>query len=182
LVKQTLKIRLIGRSENAVRIQVAVALFAFLLLRLAHTAQQAVTACSPSPVWCAQTLCTDDRSTGCSFRRLRSSRSATVETLAYAKLNRTPWARPRHPSSSKNGLAKIDGCPDKPTAVRFKLVTRCMALILLCSKRLATFLGHGRRIKPSSTYNSVSQRIEASSMASLRSACAEHGATSMFAP
>src|SRR5882724_5633966 len=42
-VKQTLKIKnFIGRSENAVRIQVAVALIAFLLLRLAHTAQQAV--------------------------------------------------------------------------------------------------------------------------------------------
>jgi hypothetical protein len=42
-VKQTLKIkRFIGRSENAVRIQIAVALIAFLLLRLAHTAQRAV--------------------------------------------------------------------------------------------------------------------------------------------
>lgn len=38
-VKQTLKIRhFIGRSENAVRIQIAVALIAFLLLRLAHNA------------------------------------------------------------------------------------------------------------------------------------------------
>ena len=42
-VKQTLKIKqFIGRSENAVRIQIAVALIAFLLLRLAHTAQRAV--------------------------------------------------------------------------------------------------------------------------------------------
>lgn len=38
-IKQTLKIRhFLGTSENAVRIQVAVALIAFLLLRLAHTA------------------------------------------------------------------------------------------------------------------------------------------------
>lgn len=37
LMKQTLKItHLIGRSENAVRIQIAVALIAFLLLRLLH--------------------------------------------------------------------------------------------------------------------------------------------------
>ena len=43
-VKQTLKIRrFLGTSENAVRIQIAVALIAFLLLRLAQAAQRAVT-------------------------------------------------------------------------------------------------------------------------------------------
>jgi hypothetical protein len=42
-VKQTLKItRFLGTSENAVRIQIAVALIAFLLLRLAQAAQAAV--------------------------------------------------------------------------------------------------------------------------------------------
>lgn len=42
-VKQTLKItRFLGASENAVRIQVAVALIAFLLLRLAQATQDAV--------------------------------------------------------------------------------------------------------------------------------------------
>lgn len=42
-VKQTLKIRhFLGTSENAVRIQVAVALIAFLLLRLAQAAQNVV--------------------------------------------------------------------------------------------------------------------------------------------
>jgi IS4 transposase len=42
-VKQTLKItRFTGISENAVRIQIAVALIAFLLLRLAQAAQKAV--------------------------------------------------------------------------------------------------------------------------------------------
>jgi len=42
-VKQTLKIRhFLGTSENAVRIQIAVALIAFLLLRMAQTAQKAV--------------------------------------------------------------------------------------------------------------------------------------------
>lgn len=42
-VKQTLQIRhFIGTSENAVRIQIAVALIAFLLLRLAQAAQNAV--------------------------------------------------------------------------------------------------------------------------------------------
>jgi hypothetical protein len=43
-IKQTLKItRFLGTSENAVRIQVAVALIAFLLLRLAQATQQGVT-------------------------------------------------------------------------------------------------------------------------------------------
>jgi Transposase DDE domain/Domain of unknown function (DUF4372) len=43
-VKQTLKIRrFLGTSDNAVRIQVAVALIAFLLLRIAQAAQNAVT-------------------------------------------------------------------------------------------------------------------------------------------
>src|SRR5205807_10324341 len=43
-VKQTLKIRrFLGTSENAVRIQIAVALIAFLLLRLAQAAQDTVT-------------------------------------------------------------------------------------------------------------------------------------------
>jgi Transposase DDE domain/Domain of unknown function (DUF4372) len=42
-VKQTLKIRhFLGTSENAVRIQIAVALIAFLLLRMAQAAQSAV--------------------------------------------------------------------------------------------------------------------------------------------
>lgn len=42
-VKQTLKItHFFGTSENAVRIQIAVALIAFLLLRLAHEANKAV--------------------------------------------------------------------------------------------------------------------------------------------
>jgi IS4 transposase len=42
-VKQTLKIKhFLGRSENAVRIQIAVALIVFLLLRLAHLAQRTV--------------------------------------------------------------------------------------------------------------------------------------------
>jgi len=42
-VKQTLKItRFVGTSENAVRIQIAVALIAFLLLRLAQATQKAV--------------------------------------------------------------------------------------------------------------------------------------------
>ena len=42
-IKQTLKIvRFVGTSLNAVRIQIAVALIVFLLLRLAHAAQKAV--------------------------------------------------------------------------------------------------------------------------------------------
>jgi IS4 transposase len=43
-IKQTLKItRFIGTSENAIRIQIAVALIAFLLLRLAQATQKAIT-------------------------------------------------------------------------------------------------------------------------------------------
>jgi IS4 transposase len=43
-VKQTLRIKtFVGRSENAVRIQIAVALIAFMLLRLAQATQSAVT-------------------------------------------------------------------------------------------------------------------------------------------
>lgn len=46
-VKQTLKItRFVGTSENAIRIQIAAALIAFLLLRLAQDIQKAV----PSPI------------------------------------------------------------------------------------------------------------------------------------
>lgn len=42
-IKQTLKIRhFLGISENAVRIQIAVALIVFLLLRMAQTVQNAV--------------------------------------------------------------------------------------------------------------------------------------------
>ena len=42
-VKQTLKIRrFVGTSANAVRIQLAVALIAYLLLRITHAAQTAV--------------------------------------------------------------------------------------------------------------------------------------------
>ena len=42
-VKQTLKINhFLGTSQNAVRIQIAVALIAFLLLRLAQCAQDAI--------------------------------------------------------------------------------------------------------------------------------------------
>lgn len=42
-IKQTLKIvKFLGTSENAVRIQIAVALIAYLLLRMAHAAQRVV--------------------------------------------------------------------------------------------------------------------------------------------
>jgi IS4 transposase len=53
-IKQTLKIkRFIGTSENAVRIQIAVALIAFLLLRLAQAAQQRI----KSPIAFARLIC-----------------------------------------------------------------------------------------------------------------------------
>ena len=50
--KQTLRIRkFLGTSENAVRIQLAVALIAYLLLRIAHASQRACRARSHSPAW-----------------------------------------------------------------------------------------------------------------------------------
>jgi hypothetical protein len=53
-VKQTLKIsHFLGTSENAVRIQIAVALIAFLLLRLAHDANRIVA----SPLAFARLIC-----------------------------------------------------------------------------------------------------------------------------
>jgi IS4 transposase len=55
-IKQTLKItRFFGTSENAVRIQITVALIAFLLLRLAQAAQKAV----PSPLSFARLVCSN---------------------------------------------------------------------------------------------------------------------------
>jgi len=52
-IKQTLKItRFVGTSENAVRIQIAVALIAFLLLRLVQTAQK----CVQSPITFARLI------------------------------------------------------------------------------------------------------------------------------
>lgn len=46
-IKQTLRItRFVGNSENAVSIQIAVALITFLLLRLAQATQKAI----PSPI------------------------------------------------------------------------------------------------------------------------------------
>jgi IS4 transposase len=55
-VKQMLKIgHFLGRSENAVRIQIAVALIAFLLLRMAHAAQTSSKPRSPSRAWSTPT-------------------------------------------------------------------------------------------------------------------------------
>jgi Transposase DDE domain len=52
-IKQTLKItRFVGTSENAVRIQIAVALIAFLLLRLVQAAQR----CTHSPITFARLI------------------------------------------------------------------------------------------------------------------------------
>ena len=76
-VKQTLKIKhFLGRSENAVRIQIAVALIAFLLLRLDTPRNAPFQARLSSPASCAQTSCTDDRSTVCSNLLLQSNKIA----------------------------------------------------------------------------------------------------------
>ena len=68
-VKQTLRIgHFLGRSENAVRIQIACALIAYLLLRLATRPSSSSTARSPSPDSSAPTSCTDAASTASSTR------------------------------------------------------------------------------------------------------------------
>ena len=63
LMKQTLRItKFIGRSENAVRIQIAVALIAFLLLRaLQQIAKETRRLPSNSFDSCAPILCTEKR-------------------------------------------------------------------------------------------------------------------------
>ena len=73
-IKHTLKIRhFFGTSENAVRIQIAIALIAFLLLRAAHALQNSVPACSPSPGSSSPTSCIDARSIACLILRHHAS-------------------------------------------------------------------------------------------------------------
>ena len=58
-----LKIRkFLGTTENAVRIQIAVALIAYVLLRMAHAAQNSVESLLTFSGSCAPTSCTSDRS------------------------------------------------------------------------------------------------------------------------
>jgi hypothetical protein len=62
-VKQTLKIRrFLGTSENAIRVQLAVALIAYLLLRWRTLASARWPACSPSRGSSVPTSCTSGRS------------------------------------------------------------------------------------------------------------------------
>ena len=90
-VKQTLKIKhFIGRSENAVRIQIAVALIAFLLLRLAHAAQRAV----HSPLGFARLVRANLHAQTPHRSPARSAstaptKSTTVEPQSMPNLNRT---------------------------------------------------------------------------------------------
>ena len=82
-IKQILKItRFLGTSENAVRIQVAVALIAYLLLRLAHATHAPSPAPPPSPNSSAQISCTGETSTTSS-----SLQSPSPATRAKHKSN-----------------------------------------------------------------------------------------------
>ena len=99
-VKQTLKIKhFIGISENAVRIQIAVALIAFLLLRLAQAAQKAV----HSPLDFARLVRTNlmhrRRSTACSIRYSRSRSIKSVADLDYT--TNEPDSRGTSPAMTK---------------------------------------------------------------------------------
>jgi Transposase DDE domain len=63
-VKQNLKInKFLGTSENAVRIQLTIAMIAYLLVRMAHASQDAVKAPVTSCVSCGRTSCISKRST-----------------------------------------------------------------------------------------------------------------------
>ena len=78
MMKQTLKItHFIGRSENAVRMQIAVALIAFLLLSLLRKMSQGSQPCSRPFNSCASTSCTAKTSPASSNRnhRRRSTRT-----------------------------------------------------------------------------------------------------------
>ena len=95
-VKQTLKItRFVGTSENAVRIQIAVALIAFLLLRLAQAAQKDI----PSPIVFSQTGPRQPHAPPVDRQLARTApnprRSATDEPKSMINLNRTAVAQGR---------------------------------------------------------------------------------------
>lgn len=78
-VKQTLRIKhFLGHSQNAVRIQIATALIAFLLLRMAQATQSAI----PSPL---------------TFARL--IRSNLMHRRSIRNLLRPPDPPPRHPTA-----------------------------------------------------------------------------------
>lgn len=86
-VKQTLKIRhFLGTSENAIRIQIAVALIAFLLLRMAQATQKAV----PSPLAFARLV----RSNLMHRRRIDHLRTPPPLQSANPAQFEFMWARP----------------------------------------------------------------------------------------
>ena len=140
-VKQTLRIRrFIGVSENAVRIQIAVALIAFLILRLA----QARSKNGPQPprVRPARPRKPHAQTPDRPFARTATAdpdKSKSVETRTILPMNRTAVGlsrpstflapRTKKPNSSLPGLTH--GCP-----VRFWW-TGCMTWILLRFERLA---------------------------------------------
>jgi transposase len=107
-VKQTLKIRrFLGTSQNAVRIQIAVALIAVLLLRLAQAGQKAV----KSPLAFARLVRlnrmhrTADHSTNCSTPNRRSPQIRTNDASLEPNLN--PTARATSPAKTRQD-PKID--------------------------------------------------------------------------
>jgi IS4 transposase len=98
-VKQTLRIkRFIGVSENAVRIQIAVALIAFLILRLAQLAQKALR----SPLEFARLVRTNLMHRRPINRLLEPLQpipinSNQLKLELYFQWTGQPWARPGHP-------------------------------------------------------------------------------------
>ncbi len=120
-IKQTLKItRFLGTSENAVRIQIAVALIAFLLLRLAQAAQKAI----HSPLAFARLV----RANLMHRRRIDRLLRARSEHRSSSRLNGRsngtetgtgqPWADPGHPRNCGASSASLPGCPAPGRASR----------------------------------------------------------------
>ena len=61
-IKQHLKIRaFLGRSENAVRLQIFAAMIAFLLLRIAARHSRSASSPCALPIWCEAAYSTADR-------------------------------------------------------------------------------------------------------------------------
>jgi IS4 transposase len=104
-VKQTLKIsHFLGTSENAVRIQIAVALIAFLLLRLAHDAHKIVA----SPLTFARLI-----RTNLMLRRqiaeLLQSRSPSTPATQQTRFDFAPHAtRAAHRRRAPRNCARIE--------------------------------------------------------------------------
>ena len=107
-IKQHLKIkRFLGTSENAIRIQIAVALIAFLILSWPTAPRPSPPACSPSPGSSGPTSCTADPLTISKPRHPDQPRPTPGRTRPM--LNRTAVGLPEDPSIHELRSKRMDG-------------------------------------------------------------------------